>query len=139
MPSLVTLAETKAYMLTRLNSSGFDVLSDPYDMNAAIDMAERALQAVYDMPDTADMTAQQKEAVHEQALFEAYNAQGHDSRMALQIMGVLKAGVVMEEYFVAGIPIVPHAQTVLDDLLKTVDNAAVAQVDTFARDEEEAT
>jgi len=131
--SWVTEAEANEYFSTRLGAD--DYWTDGADDNIpALITAYKWLNncGKFSFPSTA--TDKMKELQCEMALFLLQHQPDIDLRMGLQAQGVVKAGVVKEDYReVNGIPLPP----VVADLAKDYLDEKPAYIVELERDEEE--
>lgn len=119
------LADAKAYFTTeRLVTTDWDalvVLGDPTATKAVINAYNRIYyNPKYDVPTYADATAAQlivlKKINGEMAYYLAQHMEDEDRRIGLRAQGVIKAGIVEEEYKdEIELPVPPLVEDMLDE------------------------
>ena len=131
----VTDEEAATYFGTRLNSTAYTGGTDAEKENS-LKTAEDQLLSLYDVPAVA--TADQKQAIFEQAILLLQQGSAFDDRLAVQVQGVKVAGVVKETYKdgAGDLPVAPMAKSLLEDVKKTATAAAFAAFAPVARDQE---
>lgn len=137
------LTNAKLYFTTeRLVTTAWDALSDPGDMTKAVINAYNRIfyNPKYDVPTYADATPAQriilKKINGEMAYYLAQHMDDEDRRMGLRSQGVIKAGIVKEEYKdEIELPVPPLVEDMLDEEGFVIEKAfGIADID---RDEDE--
>ena len=133
------------FTFERLVTTAWDalvVLGDPTATKAILNAYNRIYHDPrYDVPTYADATPAQKVVLRivngEMAYYLAMHLASEDRRMGLRAQGVIKAGIVKEDYKddLAELPIPPLIDAMLDDAGFTTEKA-FGMVD-LARDEDE--
>ena len=138
------LADAKVYFnIERLVTTAWDALSDPGGMTKAVINAYNRIyyNPKYNVPTYADATAAQKVKLRiingEMAYYLALHLASEDRRMGLRAQGVIKAGIVKEDYKDDSIelPVPPLIDALLADAGFTTEKA-FGMVD-LERDEDE--
>lgn len=138
------LVDAKAYFTNeRLVTTAWDALPDDATMTKAVKNAYNRIyhDPKYDVPTYADATAIQlvilKIVNGEMAYYLAQHLEDEDRRMGLRAQGVIKAGIVKEDYKDNSMepPVPPLIDAILDDAGFTTGKAfGMVDVD---RDEDE--